>query len=282
MTKKLNLKIVLVLGLCVFWLAGILSPLARAGGDVSGGGDSYAQEFTSLGQVVLGVALKSGQLPPAELNAFQVAVRDTRVVSNQHLFLAGAEVDAINHPAEPRIEVSRSRWDGLKGNVSGKLALVFHEYSGIARLDDQRYKLSGPFLQNVKTAAVLTKRIGDLLDFAKTVAFEASYFKNHANKGTERHYCFQFGTLNQLLHQFWEITDDARAMEVAIDPNWYELRAQLGDLTWAFNLCQSLNATVIDGQPNDGLQYVIKLAGRIDRILEDNFQLIVRAKYLQN
>jgi hypothetical protein len=183
----------------------------------------------------------------------------------------------------PRIELNRTRWDEIKGRVETKIALVYHEYSAIAGVDDQRYAISGPLLRRLKAAAVLTHRIGETLDFAKTVAHRASYFKHRADKGTEREYCYFLGVLGQLLRGFRNTMDDAQSLELAIDPEWNRLRSSLPlpDVeTLSFDLCQPMDWKVINGQPNDGLEAAIKVAGEIADILESHFMLIEGAKHL--
>jgi hypothetical protein len=118
----------------------------------SGGGDVQALEFTSLGYELAGYlsSLKSRyqtQVPGIEPAQFLATVQSTRVVTEDNLELDGKAVDAINVPDLKLIRVSRGRWHDSVGDQEFRVGLVFHEYLGIMRMNDQRYDVTKDFLQ---------------------------------------------------------------------------------------------------------------------------------------
>jgi hypothetical protein len=125
-----------------------LGGLAVQAGDwSSGGGDAVAVEFSAIGYQVAGYLreLERDGVKKLGLKSrdFLKIVEDTRVVSSaKPLVWNGAEVDAINHPGKKLIEVSRARWKDNEGRNGDKLALVMHEYLGIAKVDDRKYQTS--------------------------------------------------------------------------------------------------------------------------------------------
>jgi hypothetical protein len=122
----------------------VSGPHAKAGGWVSGGGDGVAQEFISFGYRVYDFINTSSSLKAGfSLEDMKSDLDEVTVETKDNLFLLGVEKDAINYPAQKKIEVSRTRWQSLSGAQKASLAL--HEYLGI-RFSDRVYELSAPIL----------------------------------------------------------------------------------------------------------------------------------------
>lgn len=118
---------------------------AHAGNELGNGGDSYAQEFTALGRRLV-ESIRSRPDPRIpDAGALAAAVDKTHVASAGKLELRGAEVDAINYPAESRIQFNRERWKEY--DLRQKASLVLHEYLGVAGVDDGSYQISSAYLE---------------------------------------------------------------------------------------------------------------------------------------
>ncbi|MGZ3693198.1 MAG: hypothetical protein ACXWQO_03270 [Bdellovibrionota bacterium] len=119
------------------------SVLAFEGTDRGNGGDEYSNAFINQ---ALDVAegLAQNPIPGVDAKAFQLAVQNTFVNSQERLVLRGNDVDAINIPdsVNPKILVSRAGWDRLETTPHRRAFLVLHEYLGIMGVDDSRYQIS--------------------------------------------------------------------------------------------------------------------------------------------
>lgn len=120
----------------------LLAMNAWAGNEHGNGGDSYSLEFVTLGRKMVR-EIRQNPDPRIPESALVVAVEVTDVVTKDKLELRGAEVDAINYPAQKRIELNRSRWKEY--SEKQKTALVLHEYLGVIGVDDSRYEISGKY-----------------------------------------------------------------------------------------------------------------------------------------
>lgn len=111
-----------------------------------GGGDQVAYEFAVAANRLLKLFQVNESLrqlvPQMRVEALEEATRTVQLESRDRLFLEKREVDAINYPAEKRIEVSASRWNGNKKSSISRMSLVAHEYMGILGIDDTNYKVS--------------------------------------------------------------------------------------------------------------------------------------------
>jgi hypothetical protein len=136
----------------MIWLL-LACRLALAGNELGNGGDSFAQEFISLGRSLV-EQLKAKPDPKISEDALAAVVESTSVVTKDSLDLRGNEVDAINYPEAKRIELSRSRWQGYDQHQ--KVSLVLHEYLGISRVDDSSYQISGPYLKPLQQSSSLS------------------------------------------------------------------------------------------------------------------------------
>ena len=135
-----------------WWVVAVvmaIHPAAQAGrGGVGhgGGGDAIALEFVSYGKLLADSLVRIESLreavPEVEQAKFAEAVASTRVYSRDQLNLNGMEVDAINYPDSRLILLNRSRWSAYGSYAPKQVALVFHEYLGILRLDDSNYRIS--------------------------------------------------------------------------------------------------------------------------------------------
>lgn len=129
---------------------------ASEGGWTSGGGDTVAMEFVSLGyrvhDMLAGIenmnrtdALKGLVDLPALKTKLQTAKIES---SDERLEVNGAEVDAINYPSQNRIVISRPRWMLYKPTET-RAGLVLHEYLGL-QLKDARYMISSKVAARIK------------------------------------------------------------------------------------------------------------------------------------
>lgn len=131
---------------CLVTLALTVGSIAKAGDWSSGGGDTTAQEFATLGYDIYRYFTWIDDQRRAEygirsLYSYQQTLQETKVRSEEHVFLDGKEVDAINTPDRKEIVVNRSRWSAIQ-NEKDRAPLVLHEYLGILRVDDTHYQHS--------------------------------------------------------------------------------------------------------------------------------------------
>lgn len=125
------------------------------GGDESGhGGDSYAAEFTSVAREAVRKLrpVNESDLSPLDLETLEMVIKETEVYSEEHLFLNGQEVDAINYPHKHLIRINRTRWKALRneGTRIGRYNLALHEYLGILGIDDSQYQVSHRLIAYIK------------------------------------------------------------------------------------------------------------------------------------
>ncbi len=113
------------------------------GTEVGSGGQETAGAFVEVGYEL--VEMLRAQ-PVAQVSAEELlkAVQDTKVIAKPELFLDGAPVDALNFAdaSPPRIEVSHAGWQRLRRLRHEKVLLVFHEYLGILKKNDDHYQIS--------------------------------------------------------------------------------------------------------------------------------------------
>lgn len=111
------------------------------------GGDTYAEEFFTLGQGISESLFKVkdffGKQTNVTANEFANAVnKEVRIVSSdkEDVVLNGAEVEAINFPELKVILISRDFW--RQKTLPQKIKLVLHEYFGILGIERDNYKES--------------------------------------------------------------------------------------------------------------------------------------------
>ncbi len=133
-----------------------ISAHAGSEGSDRGGGDPYSHEFTSVARKSLRFLYENKACVPPELSLLklQESIDTTLVLSKKKTYLEkNVEVSAINFPQAciygethlpqtPCIIVNQGSWDEMKNNVSRIVKLSLHEYFGIMKLNDQRYKFS--------------------------------------------------------------------------------------------------------------------------------------------
>ena len=89
----------------LFAILALAATPAFAGTNSSGGGDSYAQEFTGIAQA-LAHSLDDSHSRSAE--RFLAVVAKMRVVTEEHVYFKGAEVDARNEPPHRLVHLNRT------------------------------------------------------------------------------------------------------------------------------------------------------------------------------
>lgn len=128
---------------------------AHARGTETHGGDQVAREFIALAQNIVRTFpyLRTDHLTTEQLLALESAVKNTRVITKDSVEVNGFEVDAINIPAEHRIEVNRNRWMARPYLEKNKLqSLVLHEYLWISGVDDTNYIYTNALLPDIEAA----------------------------------------------------------------------------------------------------------------------------------
>ncbi|WP_413576504.1 hypothetical protein ACLVWU_00500 [Bdellovibrio sp. HCB290] len=118
-----------------------------------GGGNSCALSIYQNTEKLVSLihempTLLNGQLRGYLLHKISVA----KFYISENLILDGQVKDAINYPDTNEIYLS-NRLCGLDLlEVQGRaMAILLHEYLGLANIDDRRYQVSGAFLQNYST-----------------------------------------------------------------------------------------------------------------------------------
>ncbi len=141
--------------LVIITLAAVGSMSFARGTATSGGGDSVAAEFTSVGYQVVAI-LRTNPIENVDVNVIDRAVRTTLVETKDRLRLDDREVDAINFPAKKRILLSRDRWSKARMDLKSRIVLAFHEYLAIAGISDKNYELSHKLFEKEKVAWEVT------------------------------------------------------------------------------------------------------------------------------
>ncbi len=141
------------------------------GGMVGNGGDAILQEFNLRG-IQLAAYFKTDPTTAGKYSIdaakFFDVVKKTQLEDQDHLFLRGVEVDAINHPSEFRIEVSRTRWESSATRTDAYFVqrrIALHEYLWVYGIDDTGYAVSNPIIADLEKAAgqVLDPTVRSLL-----------------------------------------------------------------------------------------------------------------------
>ncbi|MGZ3722960.1 MAG: hypothetical protein ACXVA9_08530 [Bdellovibrionales bacterium] len=124
------------------------APLVHAGYETGNGGDAFAIEFEMTARD-LAQRLRKVTQDSVDVDKWEGAILATEVHSEDHLYLNGSEVDAINYPAIKRIELNRSRWTPIRdaAGTRARFTLVLHEYLGIMGVDDSQYRVSSGALK---------------------------------------------------------------------------------------------------------------------------------------
>lgn len=125
--------------------AGLQVHATMPGGDQGNGGESYAIQFTTIGQKVAAYLRARGERT-VDLDKLDQALRETNVESvHESLFLSRfLPKDAVNFPAEKKIIFNRDAWRTME--PSEKPVLVLHEYLGIMRAENASYQFSRSLL----------------------------------------------------------------------------------------------------------------------------------------
>lgn len=113
------------------------------GNELGNGGDYVAQQFIAGGRELVARLRKFPDSRIPNVDALEKAVERVKVTSAGDLTLHGAEVDAINFPADDHIDVNRARWQEAPSEK--RASLVLHEYLGILQVNDLHYEISGSY-----------------------------------------------------------------------------------------------------------------------------------------
>lgn len=137
----------------LFSLLSLNAPNTHAGQEAHGG-DIAVSIFMSTTYSLKGriARLSPRSLPGPKFAAdFNQAVKNTTVYSQDHVWLNGVELDAVNFPdvEKPRIVLSRSRWLDPKLDLEMRSRLVLHEYLSIMGYGDYQYEVSAPLMGEI-------------------------------------------------------------------------------------------------------------------------------------
>lgn len=140
--------------LLFFLISLLLLPWGAKAGQEGHGGDIVVSEFliyaNEVGDSLQG--LLEFQLPSSDfIKEYNDAVADTKVSSEDRVYLSAVEVDAINFPSidDPRIIINRERWLDPRLNIIQRKRLVLHEYLSIMGYDDSNYMLSYILIKSI-------------------------------------------------------------------------------------------------------------------------------------
>jgi hypothetical protein len=136
-----------------------------------GGGNSCAlaitQNTTTLVELLNRVEY-SDVLEEKKMEHVLSKIKKARFYLQDNLVINGQTKDAVNFPDQNVIYVSPKLCSTELIEASGRaMSLLFHEYLGLARIDDRDYKISGKFLsiyadgnaKNAQTKAWLTNEL---------------------------------------------------------------------------------------------------------------------------
>ncbi|WP_413585568.1 hypothetical protein [Bdellovibrio sp. HCB274] len=115
-----------------------------------GGGNSCALSITQNTEKMISMlSAMPNLLSEEQKTILLLKISEAKFYVAETLTLDGEMKDAINYPDTKEIFVS-NRLCGLDliEVHSRAMAILLHEYLGLARIDDRRYQISGAFLQN--------------------------------------------------------------------------------------------------------------------------------------
>ncbi len=136
-------------GFSLAWSAELGNQL---GWDNGNAGDAFSAEFILSGQDILQRLRLNGVAAALSIDLGRVEhqLRTTLVSSDEHVFLRGDEVDAVNfYPDEDKIIVNRTRWREIRRPMETKarLRLVLHEYLWVSGYPDTNFVLSDQLIE---------------------------------------------------------------------------------------------------------------------------------------
>jgi hypothetical protein len=113
-----------------------------------GGGNSCALNINeNTKQLLKTLELMPQLLTKKQLNDLKQHILKTAFYLKDNLYKNGESKDAINFPAENKIYVSPNLCKWQMVEVSGSaMAILLHEYLGLAGINDSKYQISGKFL----------------------------------------------------------------------------------------------------------------------------------------
>lgn len=148
----------------VLFLAFTVASNSFAGVKVIGnGGDANAMEFVNSGIRMFNFLKRhpaSAEALGITPETFLSKIRRIRVESEDHLYLNGVEVDAINYPEDGLIKISNTRWvaiSNLPDAIIQKQNLALHEYLWVLGFDDTNYRLSSTIIAEVRSEELILR-----------------------------------------------------------------------------------------------------------------------------
>lgn len=132
---KSVLKVIICVGLMTLSLKPMCFGAEGGASVVGGGGETLAQEFISIGQLIWrAVAQKTEDFPEVDLIVFDKTLAHVKVRPSGDLKLDGATKDAISYPSQSLAKVNGKKWRTL--NLEQKTRLVFHEFLVLMRVEN--------------------------------------------------------------------------------------------------------------------------------------------------
>lgn len=133
-----------------------LESIRTEGPRTGGGGNSCALSIASNTKTlqVLLSSEKYNLLSEKDLKQLNKAIDRAQFFLSTKLELNGQSKEAINYPNSGRIYISKQFCMSEMTQVSARaMALLLHEYMGLAGLDDRQYQISGAFLEKFSAQA---------------------------------------------------------------------------------------------------------------------------------
>jgi len=116
----------------------------------SGGGNICALNISTATNFIADYADKIPFQDAEQREHFLNTLSSVRFLHGENLEVRGQSVDAINYPAAGVIVINEKVCAQLGAGIGSGYALLVHEYSGVAGIDDRNYQVSGIFKQKVK------------------------------------------------------------------------------------------------------------------------------------
>ncbi len=145
----------------------LTSTICFAGNEGGNGGDSYGEEFESLGHELIKsmnspayqLILEKWKLTPELL---EDTIKMVILRSSEEAALGGFDVDGINYNDGQPMVISRSRW--RQNNLLQKLKIVLHEYFGVLKIEINHYTASSEFSDMIRETYIRIKRSNEELN----------------------------------------------------------------------------------------------------------------------
>jgi hypothetical protein len=132
--------------------------LSKDGPGSGGGGNSCALSISQNKIRLFSILENSNILDESDVKALKIKLASTQyfqIKDRKKMKLNGEQKDAINYPAQNRIDLSAHFCKTELADVSTRsMSLLFHEFLGLIKKDDKQYQISGELLSYLSNASV--------------------------------------------------------------------------------------------------------------------------------